>query len=524
MTPLHRAGVSRRQALGLLGAGALAAALPACSGGGTATTSEPAATGGQTGTLLRSRRPLPEAFAQPLRIPHVKRPSSTPGDVPHYEIEQRQAEVEIIPGVRTSVFGYDGTFPGPTIECRSGQPIVVRHINRLDVPTVVHLHGGHTPAESDGFPTDLLLPVGGGPVTGHTGRVISGTREYRYPLDQRAATLWYHDHRMDFTAPQVYRGLAGFQIVRDEEEDALGLPSGRHEVPLLLADRAFDEDGQFIYPSLDPSLRGRPGVTTEYMDGVLGDTVLVNGVPWPVLEVEAVRYRFRLLNASNARRYRLALDPPPPGPAFTQIGSDGGLLEAPLGRASIEIAPAERIDAVVDFSGYRPGQQIVLSNALGAGPTASVMAFRVTRTATDDSQVPRRLSRVERLDPGRASVRRTWRFTRGSINGMPGWTINNLPFDPERIDARPRLGDTEIWQIYTDADHPVHVHLGAFQVLSRGSGPPGPGDAGWKDTINLHQQQAEIAIRFTDHAGRYLLHCHNLEHEDMAMMAAFQTV
>jgi spore coat protein A len=191
---------------------------------------------------------------------------------------------------------------------------------------------------------------------------------------------------MDFTGPQVYRGLAGFFVVGDDEEDALPLPAGEKAVSLLLADRAFREDGSFFYPSRDPSLQGQPGVEDEFRDGVLGDVILVNGAPWPFLEVVATRYRFRILNASNARRYALELDPAPPeGSSFVQVGSDGGLLASPVSHRRLPISPAERFDVVIDFSQYAVGDQITLMNRFGDGPTAQVMQFRVVRNERDDT-------------------------------------------------------------------------------------------------------------------------------------------
>ena len=269
----------------------------------------PAAGCGQTGERLTSALPLPKPFQVPLPVPPVARPVSEG----LYRITQRVARAEILPGVRTEILGYDGIFPGPTIETRRGEPVIVRHRNELPVPTVVHLHGGHTPHEHDGWPLDLVLPVGNTldwtSKHGLTGDTADGERDYRYPMDQRAATLWYHDHRMDFTGPAVYRGLAGFHLVRDEIEDALPLPRGDRELPLMICDRAFAEDGSFAYPGFDEAMRSVPGVRDEWMEGVLGDVVLVNGAPWPVHEVDAARYRLRLLNASNARRYRIALSP-----------------------------------------------------------------------------------------------------------------------------------------------------------------------------------------------------------------------
>ena len=516
--------VSRRSFLGLLGGAALAAGLPGCAALDLDTPR------GQTGEQLASRVRLPRPFQVPLPLPPVARAVDTPDGGSLVEMTQRAARVEVLPGVRTTVWGYDGMFPGPTVEARRGRPLVVRHRNELAVPAVVHLHGGHTPAEHDGWPLDLITPVGNtSDWTGHhgghhTGQVADGVRDYRYPSDQRAATLWYHDHRMDFTGPAVYRGLAGFHLVRDDEEDALPLPRGDRELPLMVCDRAFDAEGEFAYPSRDPSLRGEPGVEDEWMEGVLGDVVLVNGAPWPVHEVAAVRYRLRLLNASNARRYRLALEVPgAPALPLTQIGSDLGLLAAPVRHDAIELAPGERFDVVVDLSAVPVGTEVTLVNQLGEGSTRDVLRFDVVRREADDTAVPDRLSEVEPLVPG--SVRREFAFSRGFVGDHRGWTINDVPFDPAGSLADVPLGQTETWRFRTDVHHPVHVLLDGFQVLRRGRGGPGPFDVGWKDTVDVRPHEVvEVAVRFTDHVGRFVAHCHNLEHEDMAMMAPFRTI
>ena len=474
-----------------------------------------------TGAPLPSRLPLPRPYQRPLTLPETLR--AGPGGL--YTIVQRPGVAEILPGVRTPIWGYQGRFPGPTLRSRSGQEIVVRHRNELPVPTVVHLHGGHTPAADDGFPTDLVFPVGTGPVQAHAGhhdplaRVAIGSRDHRYPMRQRAATLWYHDHRMDFTGPDVWRGLAGFHLIGDDEEDRLPLPRGDRDLPLMITDRSFAADGSLAYP-----VRGDgPGVTTRYAAGVLGDVIVVNGVAWPYREVPAVRHRLRLLNASNARRYRLTLDPPPPGgPAFAQIGTDGGLLAAPVWHDAVEIAPAQRFDVVVDFGRYRPGSIVRLVNTWGTGGTRDVLEFRVGAPAPDGTAVPARLSEVP---PAEVPVTtRTFRLRHDPVRGMTGWTIDGKPFDPALSVARPRLGQPELWRLGSDFHHPVHLHLAPFRVLSRGTGGPGAYDHGWKDTIDLRPaEQAALLVRFDDYAGRFLLHCHNLEHEDMAMMAAFTT-
>ncbi|MBW8482924.1 multicopper oxidase domain-containing protein [Actinomadura sp. PM05-2] len=485
------------------------------------------------GRPLASEHPLPRPFQRPLTVPPVLAPVRTDATTDHYEITQRTADLHILDDAATPAWTYGGTFPGPTLVSRSGRRTVVVHRNRLPRPVAVHLHGGHTPHDSDGHPGDAILPPGGDPMdampgmaggTATPGRPVTGERAYAYPLDQRAATLWYHDHRMGFTGASVWLGLAGFHLVHDDEEDALPLPKGDRDLPLMIADRSFAADGAFRYPALDRTLRRVPGVTARYTDGVRGDVILVNGTPWPVHPVPRLRHRLRLLNASNARAYRLALDPPPPGGGgLVQIGGDGGLLAAPAAHDAIDVAPAERFDVVVDFARYRPGTRVRLVNRLATGPAGQVMAFDVAGTAArpaEDATVPARLSDVPRHDPARAAVTRSFLFQ----NTPDGWHINGRGYDPARPLARPRLGDLEVWRLVSDAHHPVHLHLDHFQVVSRNGRAPGPYDGGWKDTVDVRPAEAvEIAVRFTRYAGRFVFHCHNLEHEDMAMMADFIT-
>jgi spore coat protein A, manganese oxidase len=525
--------LSRRDALRLgLAAGGgllLPAGLAACDGGGGGGLGGGANVGaqGSAGRLLRSQVPLPEPFRVPLPVPPVLPPVRSDHTGDHYEITQRAAEVEILPGMRTEVWGYNGIFPGPTIQSRRGRPTVVTHHNKLDVPVVVHLHGGRTPPEHDGYPTDMIAPAGGWSGGHATHGMAKGAKRYVYPMEQPAATLWYHDHRMDFTGPQVYKGLAGFHLVRDGEEERLGLPHGDRDLPLMLCDRAFAADGSFDYPAVDPTLRDTPGTKGDFMSGVLGDCILVNGAPWPLLEVTNTRYRFRILNASNARRYQLALDPEPPGGSpFVQIGGDQGLLARPVAHDTIKIAQAERFDVVVDFSRYRVGDRITLTNRRGRGGTAKVMQFVVARGGRDDSHIPPRLVALRRLQPSEAAVRRELVFARGGAqaHGRTLWTINGRPFDPDRIDADPALGAVELWKVRAqNVEHPIHLHLAPFQVVSIGGNDPGPHNQGWKDTVNLDNgDDAELLVHFDGYKGRYVFHCHNLEHEDMQMMGNFQ--
>jgi spore coat protein A len=473
--------------------------------------------------VIPSLAPLPAPFQTPLPIISSLKPVRSEADVDSYEVTVRPANARILSGMDTPIWGYDGIFPGPTIDARVGRRVSLRLKNALPVPIVNHLHGGRTAPESDGYPTDLILPAGGFPQShmhDPLAKIAERERKYVYENNQRAATLWYHDHRMDFTAPQVWRGLAGFYILRDPEEERLGLPRGDKEIALLICDRSFNADGSFRYPALDPSLRETPGVEAAYMGGVLGDVILVNGAPWPRLEVANVKYRFRILNASNARRYDLELSTG--AASWVQIGSDGGLLAAPVAQRRIRIAPSERFDVVVDFSKCPVGSTVTLLNTAGDGPARQVMRFDITRSERDDSNVPAKLADVRFDKPEDATVTRVLDFS--YQRASHSWRINGQPYDPGRMDAQPKLNALEIWRLQTDFSHPLHLHLVHFQVLGH-SGRPGPYDAGWKDTVDLGPGQvANILVRFSGYRGRYVFHCHNLEHEDMSMMGNFEVV
>ena len=258
--------------LGLMGGAGLALPL--------GTLSIPAS---RLGTAASVRSPSVEPFRVPLPIPPVLKPARTDGTTDRYEIVQKAAMQEILPGKKTEIWGYEGLFPGPTIQARSGRRVERRQWNELPVPVSTHLHGGVTPPDSDGYPTDLILHRGYEHEHGHehgthmpVGEHGHMFKDYGYPNGQRAATLWYHDHRMDFTGPQVYKGLLGVYVLRDDVEDSLPLPTGDKDVPLVITDRTFREDGSFYYPSIDPTLR-EPGVlasaTNLAYSGVFGDTV-----------------------------------------------------------------------------------------------------------------------------------------------------------------------------------------------------------------------------------------------------------
>jgi spore coat protein A len=440
----------------------------------------------------------------PLPVPPVLNPVRSDATGDYYEIVQREGTIEILPGIQTQIWGYNGAFPGPTIRARRSRPVIVTHTNRLTVPTVVHLHGGVTRPESDGFPTDTVAP--------------GDTRRYEYANTGRAATLWYHDHCRTGTGRNLYMGLAALYLLEDDAEVNAQLPRDRFDIPLILQDRAFADDGQFEYDH-----RGHRGAT--------GAIMLVNGALWPVLEVEAKKYRFRILNASNATPVRLALTPARP---LIQIAGDQGLLRRPVALPAVDVTMAERVEVVIDFSSYAAGSRVVLRNLRAEGSRNSVMRFDVVDAGRDESVVPPLLSEVETLRATDAVRTRTFVFSGRPTLGLPPpvqWVINGKPFDPMRVDASPRLGDVEVWRFLNRGLlgrtmlHPVHTHLAPFQVFRRNGRAPLAQEGGWKDTVAIGKgEEVEVLIRWNGYRGRYLLHCHNLEHEDHTMMARVDVI
>src|SRR5215469_16035683 len=451
----------------------------------------------------------PRQFEQLLRVPPILAPTRTDADTDYYDVVQAAARQEILPGLHTPIWGYNGTFPGPTIRAKSGRKTVVRQTNALSGPVSVHLHGGVQPPESDGYPTDLI-PFG-------------GTKEYVYPNLHRAATLFYHDHAMDRTGLNVYMGLSGLYVIEDGIDDALPLPKGDFDVPLIIQDRSFNPDGTFAFSNNDPA--------NVFAEG--GDVILVNGVPWPRFQVAARKYRFRILNASSTKTYRLGLSS---HQAIVQIATDGGLLDRPISLQSLDLAPAERAEVVIDFAGLALGSSVDLENALGSGDLGRVMRFQVTRAASDDSKIPAVLDPTEPLTESMAAATRTFVFKPVPRPSFPPFrfAINGQLFDPSRIEARVPEGDVEIWQFENRTiglgpvaaqEHPVHVHLVNFLVLDRDGRPPQVYERGWKDTVLVGVGQiVRVIARFAPFPGKYVMHCHNLAHEDHSMMANFEVV
>ncbi|HEX2057156.1 MAG TPA: multicopper oxidase family protein [Actinomycetota bacterium] len=437
----------------------------------------------------------PDPFQVPLRVPRVLEPVRSTDERDYFVTTMREARPRLLPNKRTPIWGFDGAFPGPTIKVTRGRPAVVRRINRLDVPVTIHLHGGRVPASSDGHPLDLIRP--------------GGHKDYFYPNDQEATTLWYHDHTHHRSSRNVYKGLAGLYVIEDPAEDEYNLPSGDYDVPLVLQDRKFRRNGSFKFK--------------DSHDDVLGSVFLVNGRPAPFFEVANRRYRFRILNASNSRGYELALST---GEPLVQIASDQGLLSAPAPAATIPLWTGERAEVVIDFSKYPVGTRVVLGDRQDPADPASaapLVAFDVVREETDDSSLPPMFRPIPRLLTG--SVQRELALEFDFDRNV--WTINGKTFDPDRIDVKPRLGDTEVWTFrnLSSVRHPMHVHLVRFQVLDRNNLPPSPGEMGWKDTVRVGPSEVvRVAMTFEGHTGRYMFHCHNLAHEDHSMMGQMKVL
>jgi FtsP/CotA-like multicopper oxidase with cupredoxin domain len=331
------------------------------------------------------------------------------------------------------------------------------------------------------------------------------SRTYDYPNTQQGCTLWYHDHSHHTEAEHVYRGLNGFYIIEDSSEDRLNLPRGAYDVPILLRDALFDTNGALVFGG-NPNDR---------------DTALANGKPAPYFQVDARKYRFRLLNAATERTFKLTLGN---NQDITQIATDGGLLPAPLVRKMLRLSSAERAEIVIDFSRYPVGTKLILNDAT-LGP---VLRFDVTRTASDTSRVPSVLRPLPILPA--ATVTRDVAFSFDlTTTPFPTGLINGRPYDPARSDFVIRRGTTEIWNI-TNADpqftyHTFHMHLAQFQVLEVNGGAPPIDYQGRKDTFWFDSgDRIKLKATFDSYLGKYAFHCHFLEHSSLGMMAQMEVV
>ena len=479
--------------------------------GGAATLAWPVSQGlrAQTHGGHDSTTPALPAFVDALPIPTVLKPTRV-GSRDTYTLTMKNGVAKCHRDLPfTNILGYEGLFPGSTIRATKNRTVRITQINNLPAthhghslgehPPAVHLHGGLVAPDSDGHPNDGI-PAG-------------ESRVYEYPNRQRACGLWYHDHSHGATGLNVYLGLAGLYFIDDPREKALNLPRDSAEVPLIIQDRTFDSGGQLVY-DLD---------ATTLEAGKYGDVVLVNGKIQPYFEVGSRKYRFRVLNASNAREYKLALSN---GSPLVQIGTDGGLLQRPQPRSSITIAPSERADFIVDFSHSALGSSVILQNQGGELRTGSIMQFRTVRTERDKSSIPDFLNPWEELSG--PLVTREFILNRQIIDSAPTWVINGFAFQsPGRVIPTPKLDSVEHWRFVnpTNHPHPMHLHLVQFQVINLDGEPQDASDFGWKDTVVVPPGgEVTVAARFSGYLGKYVFHCHNLEHEDFAMMGEFQVI
>lgn len=410
----------------------------------------------------------------------------------------------IAPSESSAAWLFNGVMPGPTLYARKGDRAQIRLVNRLAEPTIVHWHGLIVPALSDGHPRNAIEP--------------GAMFDYDFPVVQRSGTFWYHPHPHHLTAGQIHRGLAGFFIVRDDEEDALGLPGGDREVLMLLQDRDEGAAQAFEYAPTD----------AELGTGILRSSPFGNGVRLPSINVTGGRVRFRILNASQARVYRIAVEG---GLPLVIIGNDGGLLSTPVTAESVYLGVGERIDLLIDFAATPVGRRTILKSlafdfagvVAGRSPQGMEMDLlelvRVDSNQWNDKPLPAVLSSIPPLGP--PAFERE--FVLRSSDGEEMHQINGLSYDMNRIDERIPLGRIERWVFRNDSElpHPVHVHGTHFQIESRvgGRSTVYAYERGWKDTaLVMPLETVSVLIRFETYRGVFPMHCHNLQHEDSGMM------
>ncbi|MEI8134237.1 MAG: multicopper oxidase domain-containing protein [bacterium] len=458
----------------------------------------------QTAVVLGATRSANELFASPSHdVPLATNQLRIPTFFTSGDLVIARTDFNIYSGTKTNVISVNNSFIGPTIKLQKGQNFSAKIVNNLTEPAVIHWHGLHAPAAMDGHPKNAIA--------------AGASYDVSFPIIQRAGTYFYHSHTDMNTAKQTYMGLAGCFIVEDDEEKAVGLPSGEYDIPLMIQDKRFDSSKQLAYAPGDQAMPS----------GWLGDTILVNGTPDAVLDVSPTQYRFRIINASNARTYKLALKGNLPSTTMTLIGNDGGLLPTPTLVTSVLLSPAERIDVIVDLRNEVQGSTLQIvsekfdysgssgTSSLAQGSAFNILDLQVSKTGSSGfTTLPAVLSTMEAYHQVDVKNSRLFAF-----NGTQ--YINFNSYDVNRIDEHVPLGALEQWtfQNASEEAHPIHVHGTQFQVVS----PVQPSEAGWKDVIRVEASHAvNVLVRFDTYTGIYLLHCHNLEHEDMGMMSNFQ--
>ncbi len=472
-------------------------------------------------TTLATRMPaskLPKPFTTPFRVPPVAAPFRTDEETDYYKIAMAPMTAELIPGFRTPMYAYNGSVPGPTIRVQRGRQVAVRHSNQLpgrhatlkyEPYTSVHLHGSPSLPQYDGYASDITRP--------------GQYKDYFYPNSQAGRTMWYHDHGLHHTAENVYQGLAAMYIVEDPQEAALGLPTGEFDVPMILSDAMFNADGSLLFSLEDQS-------------GMYGDVILVNGAPWPAMKVKRRKYRFRILNASVSRSFRLSLST---GDPMTVIGTDSGLMPFPVKTTNFRHAMAERYDVVIDFAKYKPRTRVTLRNTspknnVNYTNTNVVMAFDVVADVFDptNNSVPSELNPTcPTMALQVSEAEQTRRFKLERRKGT--WTINGTTWDKvvasnyRHVEASVKKDSVEIWEFENDSGgwfHPLHVHLVDFKILSRNGVAPFAYEQGPKDVVYVGENELVRCLVKFEGCGKYMIHCHNLIHEDHDMMTQFEVI
>lgn len=466
------------------------------------------------------------AKAPANRLPVPKLVDATKGSP--VDLQIREGHVAFLPGVKTRTLGISQNYLGPTIRTRKGTTLNLHYQNTLSEGVAIHGHGLHVPGEVDGGPQSEIAPG------------EEWTPEIS--IVQPAATCWYHSHTHGKSGEQVYRGLAGMTIIDDEESDGLDLPNryGVDDLPVIIQDRTFDADGQFVY-SLSDALE----------DGWYGDTVLINGAIAPYAVVPAGKVRLRLLNGANARFYVVAFAD---GRSFFKIASDGGLLAVPIEMTEMEMSPGERCEIIVDLQDGKPAELLTLfedeydpdgvigglvQNILNIGspaPTSALTLRADAALAANTAPLPKSLVTIERPDESEIVETRDFvldmdhsgssSHTGHANHVMMDMTINGVAMDMNTINERVKRGVWERWRIQSNqGEHPFHVHGCSFLIEKIAGVTPPPDQQGWKDTVVLNDEGwSEIVVRF-DHLATeqfpYMYHCHILEHEDRGMMGQF---
>jgi len=428
---------------------------------------------------------------RPLRIPAILEPDETTGNARHYTLTMDEGQTEFSEGSQTATLGYNGSFLGPTLVLKKGEDIKVTLRNQMEEETTVHWHGVLVPSIADGGPHQVVNP--------------GDERDVSFSVKQEAATLWYHPHTMGKTAEQVYGGLAGFILIKDDNELSGDLPAeyGVDDVPLVVQDRSFTQDMQFDFPG------------NYNADGTLGDTLLVNGTIHAAFDVTTELLRLRLLNGSNARVYDFQLSD---GRPFLQIASDGGLLNEPVTMQSIRLTPGERAEIMVSFMGMNQGEHLDLIS----GDT-TILRLNVAGDLRPNGDLPVALNQLEAAADNGTVDRRFVLFGMGAMV-----SINGDVFDINRMDERGITNQDEVWEIYNRPDmmggmiHSFHLHGTQFRILTRNGNLPLLNERGWKDTVALDSgERVRILVSF-DEPGIFMYHCHILEHEDNGMMGQIE--